>query len=240
MAKNSFFRFKQFSVDQDKCAMKVCTDACVFGAWADVENADNILDIGTGTGLLALMAGQRNAEAKIDAVELDQNAFSQALENVAKSPFFNRIDVINSAIQDFNPGKKYDCIITNPPFFQSDLLSPRAQKNQAHHAVSLSFDELLLSIDRLLSDQGKCNILLPVDEAQIFMAKALSLGWIMVKKLTLYHDKNKRPFRQLMTFKRDYLSENQTIDEDLFIYGEDSKVYDPNFKQLLKDFYLIF
>lgn len=240
MAKNSFFRFKEFTIYQDKCAMKVCTDACVLGAWADVENAENILDIGTGTGLLALMAGQRNTKANIDAVELDPEAFFQASDNVAKSPFHSRIEVINAAIQEFNPAKKYDCIITNPPFFQSDLLSPKVQKNQAHHSTSLSFDELLLAIGTLLSEQGRYNILLPVDEAQIFTRKALNLGWILVKKLTLYHDKSKKPFRQIMTFKRNYLSDNQNVGDALYIYEEDSKIYSSDFKQLLKDFYLIF
>ena len=240
MAKNSFFRFKEFTVDQDKCAMKVCTDACVLGAWADVENAENILDIGTGTGLLALMAGQRNTKARIDAVELDPEAFLQASGNVARSPFHSQIKVINTAIQDFNPDKKYDCIITNPPFFQSDLLSPKVQKNQAHHSTSLSFDELLLAIGPLLSEQGRYNVLLPMDEAQVFTKKAMDLGWNLVKKLTLYHDKSKKPFRQIMTFKRNHLSENQTFDEALYIYEGDSKIYSSNFKQLLKDFYLIF
>jgi len=240
MAKNSFFRFKQFTINQEKCAMKVCTDACVLGAWADVEGAENILDIGTGTGLLALMAGQRNSFAKIDAVELDKDAFEQASENTGHSPFHARISVINSSIQDFGPNKKYDCIITNPPFFQSDLLSPRARKNQAHHATSLSFDDLLLSVDRLLTDSGSCNILLPVDEAQVFLKKANDSGWFLTRKLILYHDKNKNPFRQLMTLKRNYFSENQIIKEDLYIYAEDGRVYHSEFKQLLEDFYLIF
>lgn len=117
MAKNSFFRFKQFVVNQDKCAMKVCTDACVLGAWADVEGAEKILDIGTGTGLLALMVAQRNSNAEIDAVELDQDAFSQAIENVKTSSFSERIKVVNSSIQGFSPSYQYDFIVTNPPFF---------------------------------------------------------------------------------------------------------------------------
>lgn len=240
MAKNSFFRFKQFIVNQDKCAMKVCTDACVLGAWADVYGAEKILDIGTGTGLLALMVAQRNVNAEIDAVELDQDAFSQAVENVKISPFPKKINVINSSIQDFTPAFQYDCIITNPPFFQSDLLSPKAKKNQAHHATSLSFDELLFALNRLVSVDGRFNILLPVDEAIIFSLKALDSGWFMTRKLVLYHDRNKKAFRQLMTFKRKHLAENQTFDENIYIYENDSKTYDFRFKELMKDFYMIF
>ncbi|TDE16195.1 tRNA1(Val) (adenine(37)-N6)-methyltransferase [Dyadobacter psychrotolerans] len=240
MAKNSFFRFKQFTVHQDKCAMKVCTDACVLGAWADVAEAESILDIGAGTGLLSLMVAQRNPFAKIDAVELDPDAFIQAGENVENSSFSERIDVFNSAIQNFDRGLPYDCIITNPPFFQSDLLSPNLQKNNAHHATSLSFDELLISIGRLLKENGRFFILLPTDEAEGFLVKSLISGWFLNTKLTLYHDKNKKPFRQLMSFGRKKITENQLIIDSLYIYDEDSRTYNSDFKALMKDFYMIF
>lgn len=240
MAKNSFFQFKQFIINQDKSAMKVCTDACVLGAWADIEGAEKILDIGTGTGLLALMVAQRNSIAKIDAVELDTDAFSQAVGNIEESKFHDQIKVINSSIQNFKPDYQYDCIITNPPFFQSDLLSPKTKKNLAHHAVSLSFDELLESLDRLLTNEGRFNILLPVDEAEVFLRKAVNSDWFITKKLTLYHHKNKKSFRQLMTFNREHIAENQTFAQDLYIYNEDGKTYDSQFKELMKDFYMIF
>ena len=240
MAKNSFFQFKQFIINQDKSAMKVCTDACVLGAWADIEGAEKILDIGTGTGLLALMVAQRNSIAKIDAVELDTDAFSQAVGNIEESKFHDQIKVINSSIQNFKPDYQYDCIITNPPFFQSDLLSPKTKKNLAHHAVSLSFDELLESLDKLLTNEGRFNILLPVDEAEVFLRKAVNSDWFITKKLTLYHHKNKKSFRQLMTFRRKHVVENQTFAQDLYIYNEDGKSYDSEFKELMKDFYMIF
>jgi len=240
MAKNSFFRFKQFTVHQDKCAMKVCTDACVLGAWANVAEAERILDIGAGTGLLSLMAAQRNTHAEIDAVELDSDAFGQAAENVVNSPFSERINVINSAIQDFQPSYQYDCIITNPPFFQSDLLSPDLKKNNAHHATSLSFDELLTSIDRLLTENGHFYILLPTDEAEVFLSKSLLTGWILGAKMVLHHDKNKKPFRQLMAFRRKQITESQIIVDDLSIYDAHSSLHSSHFKALMKDFYMIF
>ena len=220
--------------------MKVCTDACVLGAWADVVAAEKILDIGAGTGLLSLMAAQRNQSARIDGVELDKSAFQQASENVLKSPFQSRINVVNSAIQDFEPNYQYDCIITNPPFFQSDLRSPSERKNQAHHASTLSFDQLLTSIERLLAPKGRFNILLPIDEGQVFLIKANESGWVLNRKLILCHNPNKKPFRQLMTFSRGHFSESQSINELLYIYKEDGKTYDDQFRQLLKDFYLIF
>jgi tRNA1Val (adenine37-N6)-methyltransferase len=240
MARNSSFRFKNFTVQQDKCAMKVCTDACVLGAWADISDADYILDIGAGTGLLSLMVAQRNSYGMIDAVEIDAEAFYQAGENVENSPFGDRIKLFHSAVQEFTSEHKYDVIITNPPFFQSDLLSPLDKKNIAHHAKSLDFAELLAAIDRLLSDQGKFNILFPVDEGKQFLLKAEQAGWILSRKLTLFHHEGKKPFRQLMTFQRSETVMDVPVNEELCIYETDGATYNNAFKALLKDFYLIF
>jgi tRNA1Val (adenine37-N6)-methyltransferase len=240
MARNSFFQFKQFKVNQDKSAMKVCTDACVLGAWAEVEEAKNILDIGTGTGLLSLMVAQRNRSARITAVELEENAFAQASENVKSSPFGNQITVFHSAIQDFNPDEKFDFIITNPPFFQSDLKSPDPKINQAHHSESLTFGDLLIAVDRLLAPDGIWNVLLPVDEGIIFQNKAEEMGWFTSRKLTLFHQKDRQPFRLLMSFKHSKPVDNDLLISELFIYEEDGKTYTNSFKKLLKDYYLIF
>lgn len=240
MARNSFFKFKQFTINQDKSAMKVCTDACVFGAWVNVENAERILDIGAGTGLLSLMVAQRNKSAKISAVELDKEAFVQATENVKESPFQNQIEVFNAAIQDFLPDEKFDCIITNPPFFQSDLKSPDAKINLAHHADSLSFEDLLIAVKRLLLPNGICNVLLPVDEGVVFQGLAAKSGWNMLRELTLYHQKGKKPFRKLMSFQFGEIVGNRSVSSELFIYEEDGKTYHSEFKKLLKDYYLIF
>ncbi|TLV01243.1 tRNA1(Val) (adenine(37)-N6)-methyltransferase [Dyadobacter luticola] len=240
MAKNSSFQFKQFTIQQDQCAMKVCTDACVLGAWADVVDADRILDIGAGTGLLSLMVAQRNSYAMIDAVEIDAEAFYQAGENVEKSPFHERITLYHSAVQEFETEHHYDVIITNPPFFQADLLSPVDQKNLARHAGSLGFEELLQTIERLLKPDGRFNILLPVEEGNIFRKKAEAAGWHLTKELNLCHQEDKKAFRQLMTFSKQHLAENEPEAETLHIYQEDGKTYHPAFKDLLKDFYLIF
>lgn len=240
MARNSSFRFKNFTVQQDKCAMKVCTDACVLGAWADVNDADFILDIGAGTGLLSLMVAQRNSYGVIDAVEIDAEAFYQAGENVENSPYHDRIQLFHSAVQEFTSEHKYDVIVTNPPFFQSDLLSPLDKKNIAHHAKSLDFSELLAAIDRLLSDTGKFNILFPVDEGKQFLDKAVASGWILTRKLTLFHQQGKKAFRQLMTFHRTETTHNVDITQELYIYEPDGTTYSKAFEALLKDFYMIF
>jgi tRNA1Val (adenine37-N6)-methyltransferase len=240
MARNSFFQFKQFKVNQDKCAMKVCTDACVFGAWVSVEKAENILDIGTGTGLLSLMSAQRNKTSRIAAVELDAEACEQARENVKNSPFHNRIQVFHSAIQDFAVEEKFDCVISNPPFFQADLKSPDPKINLAHHAGSLSFNDLLQAAERLLRPTGNLNILLPVEEGFVFQDLAERSGWFMSRKLTLFHQNGKKPFRALMRFNRDESAVTALVNTELCIYEEDGKTYHPEFKKLLQGYYLIF
>lgn len=240
MARNSFFKFKQFTVNQDKSAMKVCTDACVFGAWVNVENAKRFLDIGAGTGLLSLMVAQRNKSAKITAVELDREAFEQAAENAKNSPFEDQIKVFNAAIQDFAPEEKFDCIITNPPFFQSDLKSPDAKINLAHHSGSLSFEDLLIAVKRLLLPNGVWNILLPVDEGLVFQSFAIKSGWNMLHELTLHHQNGKKPFRKLMSFQSGEMEHKLPNRIDLFIYENDGKTYHSEFKKLLRDYYLIF
>lgn len=240
MPRNAHFRFKQFTVRQDQCAMKVCTDACVLGAWADVQDADRILDIGAGTGLLSLMLAQRNTYAHIDAVEIDAEAFYQAGENVEQSPFHDRITLFHSAVQEFVSDHQYDAIITNPPFFQSDLLSPIEKKNIAHHAKSLDFDEILVAIDRLLKPDGKVNILFPVEEGARFTEKAEQAGWKLVRKMTLFHQEDKKAFRVFLLFQRVEYAHNLNIEPDLYIYEKDGTTHDPRFRDLLKAFYLKF
>src|SRR5262249_33933395 len=132
---NSYFQFKEFTVYQERCVMKVTTDACVFGAWVaqDVTDVQNVLDIGTGTGLLPLMLAQRHPSITIDAIEIDKESFEQAKENVAISPFAEHIQVINDDAKAFSSWKKYDLVISNPPFYEKELASSDHKKNIAHH-----------------------------------------------------------------------------------------------------------
>jgi tRNA1Val (adenine37-N6)-methyltransferase len=243
MPRNHSFRFKQFAVQQERCAMKVCTDACVLGAWAEIGEAATqstplrLLDIGTGTGLLALMLAQRYPQLVIDAVELDGAAAEQARENVAASPFAERIRVQQEAIQDFRPEVLYDHIVTNPPFFQSDLRSPDAGVNRAHHAESLSLAELLVAVERLLRPEGTWQVLLPVAEGNLLGQLAAERGWVPTRQLLLTHQPGHRPFRQLTTYGR---AAATYAPEELFIYENEGKTYSPDFRELLKDYYLVF
>jgi len=146
---NPYFRFKQFMVYQDRCAMKVTTDACLFGAWCamEIENAKlkikNVLDIGAGTGLLSLMAAQRNRHITIDAVEIENEAAAQAQSNIEASPWRDRIHLYATDIRSFQSLVKYDAIISNPPFYEKEIVSADREKNTAHHSTDLELEQLL-------------------------------------------------------------------------------------------------
>ena len=163
---NPYFRFKQFTVFHDRSAMKVTTDACLFGAWCaeEVQNSrlkiSSLLDIGTGTGLLSLMVAQKS-KVKIEAVEIDGEASLQAAENVEGSPWKEKIVVTCGDILLFQPATGYDAIISNPPFYEKELASQKQEKNLAHHSSHLSLSQLLASIQRLLTSEGIFFLLLP-------------------------------------------------------------------------------
>lgn len=219
--------------------MKVCTDACILGAYIDVSERRRILDIGAGTGLLSLMMAQRT-ESKIDAVEIDENAYNQALENIIESPFGNQIKLYHSSIQGFAKGyeNEYDLIISNPPFFQNSLKSPDNQANKAHHDTTLTFEELISSIKKLLASRGIFMVLLPPFEMQRFEKIATQNEFFLHKKLKVRHSSKHKIFREICSFsyqKTAIISENE-----LNIYEDDNKTYSENFKSLLKDYYLIF
>ncbi|MFN3490158.1 MAG: tRNA1(Val) (adenine(37)-N6)-methyltransferase [Emticicia sp.] len=234
MPKNSF-TFKQFSISQDRCAMKVCTDACILGASTEVENVHRILDIGTGTGLLSLMLAQRT-NAQIEAVEIDEDAYQQAFMNVQTSVFVEKIKVYHQRIQDFISTENYDLIISNPPFYQQSLKSSDAKANKALHAVELSFDDLIDSVLRLLNLDGKFVVLLPPFEIEKLIQIAQKKGLYLSKKMSIRHDESKPIFRVIATFQTKKV--HNLEEKTLIIHNEDGKTYSNKFRDLLKDYYL--
>lgn len=234
------FRFKQFTIRQDRTAMKVCTDACVLGAYADVQGR-RLLDIGTGTGLLALMAAQRNPLALIDAVELDDAAAGQAAENGAESPFAERVRVIQTRIQDVEAAERYDRILTNPPFYTQHLRSPDTRVNRALHTDDLPFGELIDAVGRLLKPDGQWWVLLPPYETSQLIQLAEDLNLRPFQQLALRHDAGKPVFRFVTGFQYD---ETTLSSETLAIYKPGrvagKPVYTDSFRSLLHAFYLIF
>ena len=217
--------------------MPVCTDACILGASAAVEEAGTVLDIGTGTGLLALMVAQRST-GQIDAVEIEEAAFRQAQQNAEQSPFASRVRVYHQCIQNFSGGAspRYDVIVSNPPFFRNYLLSPNPQRNTALHTATLSFEDLLRSVARLLHADGQFFVLLPVYEGRILETAATHFGLYTTNRLMIRHSDRHPFFRTLLTLG---WASQPIAEDELSIYASD-QLYSDAFRLLLKDYYLIF
>jgi len=235
---NQYFKFKQFTIFQDKCAMKVTTDGCLFGAWCAEElkgtkkGVTSVLDIGTGTGLLSLLIAQKN-KVEIDAVEIDKEAAEQAADNIKTALFPHQISVVNANILDFEK-EGYDVIISNPPFYEGDLQSPSSKKNSAHHNGNLVWTDLLEIIAKKLSPDGTFYLLLPYkrwEEAKALMAqRKLFLNNVVFVAQTSAH----APFRVLVSGSK---RSSGTEESNLVICNEE-KQYTPPFLRLLKDYYL--
>lgn len=235
---NSWFEFKQFTIHQDRTAMKVGTDGVLLGAWAVVGDARNILDIGTGTGLIALMLAQKS-KADITAIEIDRDAALQARRNAKCSQWNGRIEVIHQSFQDFTaiPERKYDVIITNPPFFNLSLHAPDKQRTVARHDEKLKKVELLQGVKELLSEGGKFYIILPSGDEKAFVDSALIYRLFCVKKLYICPTIRKKPKRVLMLFSHHHWDcETSTIAVEKDARHE----YTEEYKVLTKEYYLAF
>ena len=236
---NTFFKFKEFTVHQEHCAMKVCTDACIQGAFTAQYLVDQnttapaILDIGAGTGLLSLMLAQR-IPANITAVELDPGAAQQALDNFAASPWADRLSLTQTDIRKMDNGLLYDFIITNPPFYESALKSGHAQKDQAMHATNLSYQELISAIDRHLSPSGEVCILLPYTVFETFRELAIVAGFQLREVLYIRQSVNHGYFRTVGIFGR---SAGDITVKELAIHDA-NRLYTPSFVSLLTPYYL--
>lgn len=236
---NPFFRFKQFTIYQDKCAMKVTTDACLFGAWcaAEMEQVQpkHILDIGTGTGLLSLMIAQKNKDAYIDAVEIDKEAAAQATENIASSPWKEPIHIYPSDIITFASPYKYDSIICNPPFYENEIISADNKKNTAHHSTHLSISPLLAIIQSHISATGIFYLLWPYKRKKILENLLPQYGLFSIKMIFVRQSVMHDYFRIMIAGSLQ--KPNEIISAELSITNE-QKQYTAGFVQLLKDYYL--
>jgi tRNA1Val (adenine37-N6)-methyltransferase len=218
--------------------MKVCTDACLFGAWVAsvIENNNSIqhiLDIGTGTGLLSLMLAQKN-KADIDAVEMNEAAALQAKENFNSAPWTGRLNAFNTTIENFEPGKKYDLIISNPPFFEDDLKSNNDSKNAAKHDTSLTLNALLKQVIRLLQPGGMAGILIPWQRTDYLENLIRANGFFINLKTGVKQSDSHGYFRSMLLFSKNY---SETINEDISIHDAERR-YSGSFAGLLKDYYL--
>ena len=230
------FQFKQFTIQQGLSAMKVGTDAVLLGAWLTPKEGD-LLDIGTGTGLLSLMLAQRTETAEIDAIDIDKQAYQQTLINVANSPWKNRIHVQHQSIQLFETEKQYDLIFSNPPYFINSSKASEEARHRARHADELSYDELIAAVKRLLKREGIFAVVLPVNEAQLFIDEAKRNELFLNKKCAVKPNANKPSKRVLMEFSYAMLP---VIEEELTIEMEKRHQYTKEYINLTQDFYLNF
>lgn len=232
----SIFRFKQFEVDQSGCAMKINTDGVLLGAIATQPDAKYILDIGTGTGVIALMLAQRFPEAQVNAVEIDALAAASASRNGINSPFAARVQVFHQAIEEYESLQLYDLIVSNPPYFVNDLKNPELRKGIARHTDAQFFEQLMARVDKLLKPLGAFWFILPVKQAESTIEIAANYGLKPALIIHLHSDESKPEFRQMVRLDR---SGADLLGEHLYIYKAQGE-YTANYKELLKDFFLAF
>ena len=232
---NDYFQFKKFTVWQNKTAMKVCTDSCILGAWVSTKVANRILDIGTGTGLLALMLAQKY-EVPVDAVEINGEAAMQASENVEFSPWKDRITVFHDRIQTFQltTPYRYDLIICNPPFYKNHLITTHPARNQAIHAHDLPLDDLMHTIKKLLSEQGNFYIMLPEKESKQLEKTAGDCQLFVNEKLLIRDRERSNVLRVILRIQHVKV---EFFEWYLFIKSPNGD-YSPGFQRLLQPYYL--
>lgn len=234
------FTFKQFAICQDRCAMKVGTDGVLLGAWARVGHCRHILDMGTGTGLVALMAAQRS-EADVVAIDLDANAVAQAAENVESSPWSNRIQVLEADARELANSTQlipnsqlFDAILCNPPFFENSLKCPDSARTMARHTDTLSFDELARSAANLLAPQGELSVVIPYDRARDMTVSAACCGLFATRQTIVVPVEGGKPKRILMAFTR----EGAAHTPETLCIQDAQRNYTPVYIRLVEDFYL--
>lgn len=232
------FQFKQFTIHQERCTMKVGTDGVLLGAWARVNGAGNILDIGAGTGIIAIMAAQRAPGALVDAVEIDAAAFEQSRENMSNSPWSDRLRVFHLPIKEFARAadKPYDLILSNPPFFTGGTFSPEGGRNDVRHTIKLPHGDLLDSVRRLISPQGRFALILPYIEGLRFKELAENYSFYCTR-LTEVRSKSGKPVERLLMELSPQMPD-QMEKTDLVIQHDGANNWTDDYKSLTGDFYL--
>ena len=231
---NSWFEFQQFRIQQDRCAMKVSTDAVLLGSVSHAKNPINILDIGTGTGVIALMLAQRFPDARITAVEVDQEAAEQAKENFRESPFADRIALHFGRIQDFTEENRFDLVVSNPPFFPDHLKSPDPQRNRALHTDELSFSDLVDKVSSLLADQGVFWVILPPRQLLDLISLAAKTGLQPFFLMSIKDSQSKPIYREICGFSRWTSSKTESI----LSLKDEHGAYSEAYSKLLSGFLL--
>ena len=232
---SNLFQFKQFGIIHEKSAMKIGTDSLLLACFAEIDGAKTILDIGTGTGILAIMMAQKS-NAKIDAVEIDLSAFEEADSNAKKTKWSSKIKVHHTSIQQFQSTIKYDLIISNPPFYEEEnnVKIKNGQRSKARHNAELSLNELAEEVKNRLSDEGKFWVILPPGEADEFVLIATKLGLIMYREIFIKPKPSKSINRIVMCFGK---QKSKSFGEVFTIYDESGRSSE-EYYELTREFLL--
>jgi tRNA1Val (adenine37-N6)-methyltransferase len=232
------FQFKQFSIEQDRCAMKVGTDGVLLGAWTPIENNPfSILDIGTGTGIIALMLAQRSHAEQIDALEIDEDAYEQAVNNFENSPWSDRLFCYHAGLDEFveEPEDDYDLIVSNPPFYSENFKTENSQRDLARFQDALPFEDLIEAADLLLSENGIFSVIIPYKEEERFIDLCAAVELFPIK-ITRVKGKHTTPIiRSLLAFKR---FELPVLDANELVIEISRHEYTDEYVEFVKDFYL--
>ena len=235
MGKNSF-QFKQFTINQDRCAMKVGTDGTLLGAWANAPVGPcRILDIGTGTGLIALMMAQRYPESQVVGIDIDGDAALQAQENVDASPFIDRVKIMNVDATKIEDKEGFDAIVCNPPYFVDSLICPQDQRTLARHTVSMTYEQLMQTAYKLLKNEGMFSIVIPTENNDAIESSAALAGFIISRICMIKTTPNKLPKRQLLEFRKKRIDDFELREEVLEMIHNQRSVW---YHELTKEFYI--
>jgi len=232
------FQFKKFSVEQDRTAMKIGTDGVLVGAWTPIENNPfSLLDIGTGTGIIALMLAQRSGAEQIDALEIDEDAYEQATDNFENSPWNDRLFCFHAGLDEFveEPEDEYDLIVSNPPFFSEDYKSDNEQRDLARFQDAMPFEDLIEAAALLLSESGIFSVIIPFKEEEKFLALANEYELYPLKITRVKGTPTSEIKRSLLAFSR---NEKTDFPVDELIIETARHIYTPEYIALTKDFYL--
>ena len=229
------FQFKQFSIEDDQSTMKVGTDAVLLGSWIHLEDEKSILEIGTGSGIISLMLAQRTS-AQIQAIDIDEKSVIQAIHNFQKSPWASQIKVKHCSLSDFtkSESKKFDLIVSNPPFFINSLKSPFKNKNRSKHTDELTYEELAHGIANLLTPKGKASLILPYTESKHFIDIALIENIYLNKQLKIKPKDSKKINRVLVEFSFN----KSELEENEIYLREENNEFSEAYKTLSKNYYL--
>lgn len=231
---NNYFRFKQFTIVQDGCAMKVGTDGCLLGGWFDCSRSKNILDVGCGSGLIAIMAAQRS-DAQITGIEIDKDAAVQAKENADNSPWTERIEIINCDFLEYSTEKKFDTIICNPPYFVNSLKCDKSSRTLARHSDSLNNSKFFAKCAEISTLAVAVSIIIPCDILEEWLSAGKENIFYASRITYIKTTPNKEPKRVLVEFVRDC---EKTTAESTLIFEKERGEYSDDVKDILRDFYL--